>query len=181
MSCHIHFFSQSGTLERFNQDHGLCGGYHESMVKERNIKRVSHLLLPSTVLKTTLYFLCSATIHGLANNPRIHEMYSRFGPTRHICFDYVIRKARLNAHQRRYETVLSELSARRLLEMDRGARKLQMDDTSHTIILVRRRGGLSEGLSAVEPITAAVEMAIRDQLKNETLAERLILCDYRSW
>ena len=62
--------------------------------------------------------------------------------------------------------------------MVHAARNFQLDDVSHTIILVRRRGRLSQGLSTVEPITVAVEMEIRNQLKGETQAELYML--YRS-
>ena len=178
MSYHIHFLSESGTLARFKEDHQLCRSYHESVVKEGNIKSVSHLFLPS-IFDLTLYFPCSAPIYGFeANDPRIGEMYSRFGPTPRICFDYLKQPARLNAHRASFEEAISELSSRRLLQIVHGARTCQMDDTSHTILLVRRRGRLSERLTIVEPITAAVDMAIRNQLKRETQTERLFL--YRS-
>ena len=84
-------------------------------------------------------------------------MYNRFGPIPRICFDYLRREAHLNEHRRRFETSLSELSARHFLEMVHAARNFQLDDVSHIFILVRRRGRLSQGLSTVEPITVAVE------------------------
>ena len=128
---------------------------------------------------TTMYFLCSAPIYGYEpNDSRVDEMYSRFGPTPRICFDYLKQPARLNAHRDSFETAISELSSRRLLQLVHGARKFQIDDVSHTILLVRRRGRLSERLTIVEPITTAVDMAIRNQLKRETQTERLLL--YRS-
>src|ERR1700761_5104839 len=155
MSCHIHFLSQSGTLERFGQDHGLGGGYNESLVKERNIKSVSHILLTSIFELTTVYFLGSAPIHGFeANDERLDNMYNDFGPTPRICFDYLEDEAFLDQHESRISSAISDLSTRRLLEIANKAQKFDMDRESHSIFLVKRRGDLSRRLSSVEPITA---------------------------
>lgn len=122
---------------------------------------------------TTVYFLCSAPIHGFeANDPRICEMYSQFGPTPRICFDYLEEKALLDRHESHFSRALSELSSTRLLEIIHRAHTFEIDEACHTIILVRRRGDLSRALSTVEPITAAAGMAIQNQLRRETQAEQ---------
>ena len=149
------------------------------MVKERNIRSVSHLLLTSIFELATLYCLYSAPIYGFrANDERIDDMYSRVGPTPRICFNYLEEKSLLDQHESRFEKALSELSSTRLLEIVYQAHDFDMDQMSHTMFLVRRRGDLSRRLSTVEPITAVVAKKIRNQLGRDTRAERLIL--YRS-
>ncbi|KAF8473736.1 hypothetical protein DFH94DRAFT_764217 [Russula ochroleuca] len=122
----------------------------------------------------------AAPIHGLAaSSPAIDKMYSRFGPTPRICFDFPKMQSLLDWHEDKFESALSNLSSRTLQEMVNGARSLKFDDVSHTIVLMKRRGNdLSRALIIVEPITLVVEMALRNQLKKETQAERLAL--YRS-
>jgi hypothetical protein len=128
---------------------------------------------------TTLYFLCSAPIHGFeGNDSRIDDLYNQFGPTPRICFDYLEDKFLLDRHESLSARAISDLSSRHLLKIVLEAQEFNIDGVSDTIFLVRRRGDLSRRLSTVEPITAVVDMAIRNQLRRETQAEQFIL--YRS-
>ncbi|KAN0127602.1 hypothetical protein V8E53_014580 [Lactarius tabidus] len=123
----------------------------------------------------------AAAIHGFAaSNLAIDEMYTRFGPTPRICFDYLKTPSLLDMHKEKFGLALSSLSLRSLREMVNKATVLDMDDVSHTILLLKRRGSLSlyRTLKTVEPITPAVEMALRDQFRKELRADRLRL--YRS-
>jgi len=168
-----------GSMEKFNEDHELCNRYHESVDERRDISSVSSFTSTSDVRADNVV-LCSAPIHGLAaSSQAIDEMYSRFGPTPRICFELSKMQSLLNWHRRRSEIAIAKLSSRTLREMVNGALELNFDDVSHTIVLVKRRGNdLSQSLIIVEPITLVVEMALRNQLRRETQAERLAL--YRS-
>lgn len=122
----------------------------------------------------------AAAIHGLAASiSAIDDMYTRFGPTPRICFNYLQSPALLDAHKENYRSALENLSMRSLQKIVNNASALCMDDVSHTIVLLKRRGSdLSRALITVEPVTPAVEMALGDQFRRETRAERLNL--YRS-
>ncbi|KAN0127599.1 hypothetical protein V8E53_014577 [Lactarius tabidus] len=115
-----------------------------------------------------------AAIHEFAaSNSAIDEMYTRFGPTPRICFDYLKTPSLLDVHKEKFGLALSSLSLRSLREMVNKATVLDMDDVSHTILLLKRRGSLHRTLKTVEPITPAVEMALRNQFRRETRTERL--------
>jgi hypothetical protein len=167
-----------GSMEKINEDHELCLRYHESVDESRDISSVGSFTSTFDVRADNV--LCSAPIHGFAaSDPAVDEMYSRFGPTPRICFDLLKMPSRLNVHKDRFESVLSNLSSRTLQEMVHGALILKFDDVTHTILLLKRRGNdLSRALVVVELITLDVEMALRNQLRKETQAERLAL--YRS-
>jgi hypothetical protein len=116
--------------------------------------------------------LCSAAIHGLAGDDlAIDEMYTRFGPTARICFNYLKTPALLDRHERNLRNALSGLSLRSFQKMINNTSNLNMDDVSHTILLMKRyRSDLS-----LEPITPIVEMALRNQFKTEERVERFNL------
>ena len=102
-------------------------------------------------------------------------MYSQYGPTPRICFNYLQPTSHLNDHETRLQEALSTLTSRILQKMVSGVRQFSVDFTSHTILLVKRRRGDEWNLATLEPITPAVEMALRDQLRSDTQAERLRL------
>lgn len=98
----------------------------------------------------------AAAIHGLAgDDPAIDEMYTRFGPTARICFNYLKTPALLDRHERNLRNALSGLSLRSFQKMINNTSNLNMDDVSHTILLMKRYGS---DLS-LEPITPIVEGA----------------------
>lgn len=106
----------------------------------------------------------------------IDEMYTWFGPTPRICFDYLKTPSVLDGYIKHLRIALSRLSLRSLQKMVDNTSVLDMDAFSSTILLLKRRGsGLSRPLITVEPITPAVEMALRNQFRRETRAERLNL------
>ncbi|KAH9017577.1 hypothetical protein EDB85DRAFT_2096392 [Lactarius pseudohatsudake] len=123
----------------------------------------------------------AAEIYGLKHNdPRMDDMFNQFGPTPRICFGFLTVKNLLSNHESDLETALGKLSSRNLLNLVTGIRNLSMDDESHTILLVRRRkvSNGDWGCASVGPITDAVRIALRNQLRNEMQAEQLQL--YRS-
>lgn len=133
------------------------------------------------------FFLCSAHIHGFsANDPSIYNMYSQHGPTPRICFGFNKFDSQLAAHERRLATAISLLSLNTLQEMaDRCSGVTEVPagsvdkygETSHTIILVKRRGD-SWARVSVEFITRNVEMTLRDRLRSEVQADRIRLYNY---
>ena len=91
------------------------------------------------MFKLTIY-LKSAAIHGFAaNDSHIDEMYSRFGPTPRICFDYLRSKSQLEWHINLFQVAFSNLSSSILLNMVQGASRLKMDEVSETLFLLQRR------------------------------------------
>lgn len=141
---------------------------------------LAHRLLPSMFELTVV--LCSAAIHELsASNSDIDRMFTEIGPTPRICYDYIKSPIRLETHNNNLESALASLSTRSLQKMVNTTSKLSLgdDDVSHTIVLLKRNGNdLSRDLRRVVPITPAIEMKLRDQLRLETRADRLAL--YRS-
>jgi hypothetical protein len=133
------------------------------------------------------FFLFSAPIHGLeANDSRIYDMYSQYGPTPRICFGFLISKSLFDDHKRDKETALSLLSLNTLQKMANRCSgvtlvKAGSDDTygetSHTIILVKRCGD-EWSRCTVEPITRNVGMALQDRLRSEVRDDRLRLYHY---
>jgi hypothetical protein len=165
-------------METFAENHGLCSRYHESLDESGNIRSVSSFTSIFDV-QADHVVLCSAAIHEFAaSNLAIDEMYTRFGPTPRICFDYLKTPSLLDVHKEIFGIALSSLSLRSLREMVNKATVLDMDDVSHTILLLKRRGSLYRTLKTVEPITPAVEMALRNQFRRETRTERLNFYHY---
>jgi hypothetical protein len=103
-------------------------------------------------------------------------MYTRLGPTPLICFDYLKAWSRIDGHLNKLRNAISGLSLRSLQEMVKGASELNMDNASHSIILMKRHGSdLSRDLKTLGPITPFVERALRDQFRREQRADRLHL------
>ena len=160
----------------FDEDHSFCNCYHESLDEKGNIRSVSSFTGTSTFdIRTDPIVLCSAAIHGFASNDQvIDEMYDRFGPTPRICFDYLKKPPLLDVHKERFRIALSSLSLGSFQQIMDSTSFLQMDDASHTMLLMKRHGSdLSRALYTLEPITPAIEMVLRDQFRREKRADRL--------
>jgi len=132
---------------------------------------------------------CSAVIHGLkATDPGIDQLYNQFGPTPRICFHFLKDGALSIVYKARYEEALKKLSLNMLDDMTSQREKFSIDTESHTLLLVRRvprkdliRANLnvSDGkefsYGSSEPITHAVKLELRNQLRKETRAAQIKL------
>ena len=178
-------------METIAGNHELGNLYHESLDQQRDIKSVRS---SASVLyvRADHFALCSAVIHEFTNNDkRIYEMYDKFGPTPHICFDLLHNEDQLVLYEDHYNCALEGLSLETFRKMISETKTLSMDDLSDTLLLVKRmpkeelrRENLRDSDEAswvsksVEPITHAVEVAFRVQLWKQSRAEQLQLYCY---
>jgi hypothetical protein len=143
------------------------------------------------MFELTILFPRSAVIHGLkANDAGLDKMYYQFGPTAQICFNLLQNKTLLAEYTSHYNSALKNLSSEKFGQMVSHAGTFNMDTESHTLLLLRRMPrkdliianlDISDGAdftyASVEPITHAVEVALKNQLWKQSRNEQLELYD----
>jgi hypothetical protein len=171
-------------MERFGEDNTVCSCHHESLDESRNITSVSSSA-PALHIGADHFVLCSATIYGLQDDPRIGEMYTRFGPTPRICFDFLEVSCRI-PYETCHQDALYGLSLEKLRDIVSQGKRLSLD--ADTLLLVRRvpkRDLIREGLNirdnrdlcyaSSELITQGVELELQKHIWNAKRSEQVKL------
>ena len=167
-------------METFRKDHSVWLFYHEPLDKEGVITSVSSTY--SHLVQAHLFFH-SAVIHGFkdSDHQQIITMYNQFGPTPRICYDFLKNNAALIVHRAHFQSALGNLSLKELRTIILDASVLNLSTVSSMLFVMKRvpekilrRANLKDldNLSkyvygSLEPITHAVEVALRNQLWQE--------------
>src|ERR1700677_4407055 len=105
-------------MEALDKDHAMSSCYNESMEQGGDFSSVGSSMFTVYVQADHLY-MYSAVIHGLTpNDPDMDAMYDQFGPTPRICFEFVRNSALLATHKKHQSKALSNLSVKRLGDID---------------------------------------------------------------
>ena len=129
------------------------------------------------------FVLYSAVTHGFKDSDHQHiiTMCNQFGPTPQICYDLLENNPALIAHKAGSQSALGNLSLKALQKMILDASTLNLSTVSSMLFIMKRvpekslrRANLEFNniskyvYASLEPITHAVEVALRNQLWQET-------------
>ena len=169
-------------METFREHHRLWCVGHEPLDQKGIITSICFHLSLFYFGSSSSFDLYSAVTHGFKDSDHQHiiTMCNQFGPTPQICYDFLENNPASMAHKASSQSALGNLSLKALQKMILDASTLNMSTVSSMLFIMKcvpeknlRRANLEfNNMSkyvyhSLEPITHAVEVALRNQLWQE--------------